>query len=483
MSKLYCLMYDLGTSSLKAILYGQKGKVICQETVKYKYTTPAPGWVEMDPADWKNALWQTIGKIAGHYDLSFLQAISFTGQMHSVVMLDKKGKALKPCLLWLDRRADQETKELQKNLKLPPYMLNSTYSLPKMYWLSKHNPELVKETETILWPKDYLRYLLTGFTATDATEGIGGGLLNWETGKFVIKRLEFIGWDKKVLPPILEADGQAGNIKEELAKKYNINPAVKVFTGCGDMLALLGGAPHSPGRLVYSLGSSSMFFTMVDQSNLVAEGNSLYTLKLAGYNLFGGVSSTTGAALVWFFENIWQDNAELSEMVKKAWEVTPGCEGLVFIPYLAGERSPYWSDKIKGGFYGLGLEHDKRHLARAVLESVAYSIRHLLDIYSANGIKIDEIALAGGGVRIVGWPQLIADICKLPIKIYSEQETVTNVLYVMVISKLKGKHFQETLLHSFKECQEFLPRDDNEKVYNESYRRYREFSVFANQQN
>lgn len=481
MNRAAYLMFDLGTSSLKVVLYDAEGKILKQQLQSYAYSTPQPGWVEMDPADWEHALWEALDVLAADHDLSGITALSFTGQMHSLVMLDDSGETIRPCILWLDRRASRETRELQEKLGLAPYMLNSTYSLPRMYWLSRHREELVRKTRAILWPKDYIRYLMTGRIATDPTEGLGAGLVDWQTGAFDSHRLESIGWDPAVLPQVLEPDGDAGPLKADVVDRYGLNPEAKVLTGYGDILALLGGAPHKRGRLVYSFGSSSMFFTLAEEQDVPEGDHRLYRIDLAEHQLYGGVSSTTGAAVKWCFETIWREG-ELSDMIREALAVEPGSDGLIFLPYLAGERSPYWSDSIRGGFYGLQLEHRREHMARAVLEGIAMSIRHLVTIFCANGIAIEEIALAAGGVKAVGMPQLIADICGLPVSIYAGQETVTNMLLLMARCRLDGCRFREALADSFGEPVMMQPNLQDRDRYEEAFRCYLEFSLFADQQ-
>lgn len=472
------LVYDVGTSSLKLVLYAQNGQIVRQQSISYDYQTPHPDWAEIDPAVWANALWEGLEAFARDGLLKGLRAISGTGQMHSGVLLDEAGEALSPCILWLDRRAEQETLELVELFKLPPYMLNTTYTLTKIAWLNKHRPDVLKKARRLLWPKDYLRYLLTGTAATDPTEGVGAAMLDWSTGEWAADRLISIGCDPNLLPPILASDAVAGSILPEIAARYGIPEDVTVFTGYGDMIALLGGAPHEPGRLVYSLGSSSMFFAMVDEANKTAPHDSLYTLELGGYHLFGGVSSTTGASLMWFFENVYQQGT-LPEMAEAAWTASPGCDGLVFLPYLAGERSPYWSDRIAGGFYGARLQHKKQHFARAVLEGVAYSVRHAIDLYRESGVTITEIALAAGGVRTPGWAQLICDVCGLPVSIYAAQDTVTKVVDAMCRSKLYGGELNTVLLESFMQPQRLTPDAAHSADYEKSYARYRRFSKFA----
>lgn len=482
MNDVYALMFDVGTSSLKSVLYNRTGEEITQIIRRYDYSMPRPGWVEMDPVDWENALWESLEEIGGRYNLNSLQGISFTGQMHTIVVLDGDGAAISPSIMWLDRRASQETRELQSQLKVPPYMLNSTYSLPKLLWMKKHTPEIVSKARKILWPKDYLRYLLTGIIATDPTEGIGAALTDWETGDFLPERLTVAGWDPSVLPDVLPSDALAGKILEQISRKYGINADVKIFTGYGDIVALLGGAPYVPGRLVYSLGSSSMFFARLYKESHPEMYGGLYSLKLAGFQLYGGVSSTTGASLVWAHENIWMEG-DLPSMVDDVLDHTEaGCGGLVYLPYLTGERSPHWSDSIRGGFYGLGLEHDRRHMVRAVMEGVAYSIRHAIDIYRERGIEIHEIALSAGGAKTKGWSQIIADICQLPVEVYTGQETVTNVLMAMVKSNLEDESFENLLMKTFAEPSVTLPDPGKAELFSNIYERYRAFARFASEQ-
>lgn len=480
MLKARVLVYDVGTSSLKLVLYNREGLVLEQRSIPYDYQTPNPDWAEIDPAVWADALFAGLQVFADKGLLSELEAISGTGQMHSGVLLNAEGKALNPCILWLDRRAEQETLELNEMFHLPPFMLNTTYTLSKIYWLKKHMPEVLNAAKRLIFPKDYLRYLLTGIIVTDATEGVGAALLDWNTGFWDKNRLERIGCDPDILPPILPADAEAGRILPSIAERFGIPTGVKIFTGYGDMVALLGGAPHSPGRLVYSLGTSSMFFTLVDEANKTAAENSLYTLTLNGTHLFGGVSSTTGASQMWFYENIYAQGT-LDEMVEDAWTVPPGCGGLVFLPYLAGERSPYWSDRISGGFYGARLQHDKKHFARAMLEGVAYSVKHMIELYEESGVPIREIALAAGGVKTKGWAQLISDVTGLPVAIYTGQDTVTKVVHAMCASRLDGSGFNEALLQSFGEPKMLSPDATNREEYDRCYRRYRRFSSFAAQ--
>ncbi|MCL4458844.1 MAG: FGGY family carbohydrate kinase [Chloroflexi bacterium] len=478
------LTIDVGTSSLKAVLYGRDGRVLDSSTQHYSYRSERPSWAEGDPEGWWNALQVSLADLrSSGFALESVEAVSFSGQMHTAVLLDGDGQVIEPTILWLDRRAGREAEELQRQLGLPPYQLNSTYTLPKLVWLSRHSPNVIAKVRRILWPKDYLRFRLTGVICTDLTEAGGTGLLDWDKRCWAMERLALANLSAEVLPPICPADGDGGSISPDVAPSLGLNPCLKVVIGMGDVAALFGGAPPKPGRAVCSLGSSSMIFAPLREGQRVADpANRLYVYPFGPYPLLGGVSSTTGACLVWAYEKLWggrEEGKSFAECVSAALQVEPGAGGVCFIPYLAGERSPYWSDALRGGFYGVQLAHDWRHLVRAVMEGVAHSLRHLLDIYEEIGAPVDELALAAGGTATPGWAQIIADVCQREVLVYAGRETVTRVLYALCQVHLGRASFQESLLSTFEAPEVVRCRRELAEVYDRAYLRYRAFSAFA----
>jgi xylulokinase len=478
------LAVDVGTSSLKAVLYDARGGVVGSATRRYDYYSEHPGWAESQPEDWWEAFKTALADLQGHgFALAEVEAISFTGQMHTAVLLDGGGQILRPTILWLDRRAAAETEELNAKLNLPPYQINSTYSLPKLLWLRRNKPQIVEQIRTILWPKDYLRYRLTGDIGTDLTEAGGAALLDWENQTWASDRLELVGLDASVLPPVYKADAIVGPPLRDVATSLGINRDAQVVVGMGDVAALIGGAPPKPGRVVCSLGSSSMvFMALADDQNPQDATHRLYTYPLPPYRLLGGVSSTTGAALMWaynaFAKNKSPDDTFESVMLQAA-NLSPGADGLCFIPYLAGERSPYWSDDIKAGFYGLRLSHSACHIIRAVMEGIAYSLRHLLDIYRELEAPVQDLVLAGGGAKTPGLCQIIADVCQQDVSIYTEEETVTRVLYALCQSALSQADFNETLVNTFPRPDIIHCNQSYAAVYQSGYAAYRHFADFA----
>lgn len=478
------LAIDVGTSSLKAVLYRRNGRIAGSSSQWYSYRSDQPGWAEGNPEDWWRALLDALADLAQQgFALRKVEALACTGMMHSAVLLDSSGQVIPPTILWLDRRAARETEEVQKLLRLPPYQLNSTHTLPKLLWLRRHQPEVLARTETILWPKDYLRFRLTDEICTDLTEALGAALLDWDSQTWATERLNAVGLPPTVLPPLRPADDDGGPIRPDVAESLGLSPETRVVVGMGDAAALFGAAPPMPGRVTCSMGSSSMVFAPLPAGQVVEDpAGRLYVYPFGPYPLLGGISSTTGSSLVWAYEKICQGKElgrSFEECMAQALKIQAGADGLCFVPYLAGERSPYWNDDIRGGFYGLQLSHDYRHLLRAVMEGVAFSLRHLIDIYEELGVAIDEIALAGGGTTTEGWPQILADVCQRNVVIYAGKETVTRVMFALCQTHLGRASFEESLLQTFDEPVTVHCRQDLESKYAEGYRRYRSLAQFA----
>ena len=481
------LAVDVGTSSLKAVLYGDDGRVAAGSTQRYGYRAEQPGWAEGDPQAWWLAFEGALADLAARgWRLERVAALAFTGQMHTAVLLDAEGQVLPPTILWLDRRAAAETEELQQSLGLPPYQLNSTYSLPKLLWLRRHAPGVLDRVRTLLWPKDYMRFRLTGRVCTDLTEPGGAALLDWPSREWAVERLALVGLGPEVLPAIRPAAAGAGPALPEVARALGLDPELRVVVGMGDVAALFGAAPPRPGRVTCSMGSSSMVFAPLAAGQEVRDpSGGLYVYPFGPYPMLGGVSSTTGSSLLWAYEKVARAQARglsFEEWVGAALEVEAGAGGLCFLPYLAGERSPHWSDEIRGGFYGLQLAHDDRHLGRAVLEGVALSLRHLLDLYAGLGVPQHEIALAGGGTNTPGWPAIIADACQRDVLIYAGEETVTRVLYGLCQAHLGRSSYEDALLQTFDEPVIIHHHPELAHVYGEASRRYRAFARFAREQ-
>ena len=465
--KPFVLALDVGTSSLKAVVYAFDGNILASESSSYEYFSPQPGWAEASPSDWQSAMEECLTRLSQNLDLlQQIEVIAFTGQMHTAVLLDADLKPLEPTILWLDRRATAETSELQNELRLPPHQLNSTYTLPKLDWMRKHLPDVIQKARHLLWPKDYLRFLLTGEIYTDITEPGGAALLNWETLDWAEDRLVSISINPEILPPILQPEDEAGTLLPQVVGRFNLNPNAKVIAGAGDVLALISSAPPAKGRLNCSLGSSSMIFCPLEPHDKVVDPfNRIYTYPLLRVPMLGGVSSTTGAALQWAWKNLYPD-ISFETAIEEALKIPAGSDGVFFLPFLSGERSPFWNDYLRGSFQGLSLSHSRAHMLRAVMEGVGFSLLYMIRIFQELNVNINEIALAGGGTRTQGWAQIIADISQLPVCVYTGQETVTHALFAYAcLATQDARSFEQALLSTFEDPVRIYPTKDTAGTY------------------
>jgi len=478
----YVLAFDLGTSSLKAVVYDFNGKRLASEAARYEMMTSEPGWAEANVGDWKNALHIVLSGLKAKGNLlGEIKVVAFTGQMHTGVLLDENLDPISPTILWLDRRAAEETAELLDLWKLPPYQLNSTYTVPKLLWLKRYRNDVIAKTKTIIWPKDYLRFLLTGKIMTDVTEAGGAGLLNWNSLEWASERLNELGINPDILPPLKKPDDDGGQIKPEYVTEYGLNAYAKVIVGAGDVLALISSAPPIPGRVTCSIGSSSMVFCPIKTDEEISDPlNRVYIYPLLEYPLLGGVSSTTGAALKWAWQALTPE-LEFDQAIQEAIHSKKGSGGIVFLPFLSGERSPFWNDSLRGGFYGLTLSSSRAEMLRSVMEGIGNSLRYLLDIFNLTGVPINEIAIAGGGAATPGLPQIIANICQIPVCIYSGQETVTHALFAYAAKAMNdGRTFEQALLLTFDSVEWFEPELETKEIYDEIYKQYKSIAEFLN---
>jgi len=470
------LVLDVGTSALKATLFAHTGAVLAQAAQGYEYRCLEPNAAEADPDDWWRAVPNVVNRLKAQADLSGVRVMGLTGQMHSPVLLDGHNEAIKPCLLWLDRRCAAETAELSAELKLPPYHLNSTYTLPKLVWLARHRPDVISRTKTLLFPKDYVRFKLTGVLCTDPTEAGGAALLDWQRRVWTPERLSFANLSPQVLPCLCHEGHVIGNLLPDIARVLGLPTDTQVITGLGDVAAILGGAPVQAGRVMAAIGTSSMLYAILPDAlhHVRDEDDGIYPYDLCGFRLLGGVSSLTGGALDW----AWRAFGAASGMafdnaMSMIADMAPGADGLVFIPYLTGERSPFWRDDLRGMFIGLHLGHTWAHMLRAVIEGVGLSTRLILDRFARLGMSSPTLALSGGVARHSIWRHIIADTCQRQVDVFRSDSAASNVVYALCMQVLEPElPFAQALNRVFEPPLVTAPDTTHATLYAHAYATY-----------
>jgi xylulokinase len=426
----YLLGIDVATTGAKALLIDERGKVVANATKEYPLSIPRPLWSEQDPADW----WEgSVGSIRELLELSAVDpaaiiGVGLTGQMHGLVLLDWRGQVLRPAILWNDQRTGPQCRWITETVgfeRLLEWTGNPAlpgFTAPKLLWVREHEPAVYAQVAHILLPKDYVRYRLSGEFATDMADASGTLLLDVKRRAWSVEMLAALEIPALWLPHCHEGPQMTGVVSSVAAKETGLKVGTPIVGGGGDQAAqAVGVGAVDPAIVALTLGTSGVVFAPTVEP-VVEEKGRLHAFCHAvpeRWHLMG-VMLSAGGSLRWFRDALGREEIrEASErgvdayeiLLEGARDVPPGCEGLLFLPYLTGERTPHADPLAKGAFVGLTLRHSKAHLVRAVLEGVAYGLRDSLDLLRQTGASDPEqVRLSGGGARSPLWRQILADV-------------------------------------------------------------------------
>lgn len=423
----YFIGADLGTSSLKLLLVDEKGNILNKSVREYEVDYPAPGWSEQDPADWWAAFVDGISELVCGFDSSLVSGIGIGGQMHGLVALDEGGEIIRPCILWNDGRTAKETEYLNRVVS-EEFLAENTaniafagFTAPKILWMRENEPENFARIAKIMLPKDYINFLLTGKHCCDYSDASGMLLLDVENKKWSAKMLQLCGLTEQQMPELFESYEVVGNILPEIADKLGI-PSIPVVAGAGDnAAAAVGTGTLFSGKCNISLGTSGTVFIPYD-SFKSAENNSIHNFCHANgkYHLMGCILSAASCNK-WFYEEILGTNDYENEQSGIS-DGDLGRNHVYFLPYLMGERSPINDTDARGAFIGMRADTERKNMAQAVLEGVAFAIKENLEIAKSMGVNIEKSTVCGGGARSRIWLKILANMLNMPLEIPKTEE-------------------------------------------------------------
>ena len=406
---------DVGTTGVRCLAVDETGRVLREATSEYPLYSPHPGWSEQRPEEWWDATRTALAEVARAVGPA-VGAIGLTGQMHGAVFLDANDRVIRPALLWNDQRTAAQCVTITRLVgaeRLTQITGNPAltgFQAPKVIWLREEEPTSYERLRRLLLPKDYIRLQLTGDSATDASDASGTLLFDVGARNWSAEILDALEIPAEWLPAVFESPQPTGVLKENVARELGLAAGIPVAAGGGDnAAAAIGNGIIAEGLASCSIGTSGVLFTHSDELVRDATGriHAFCHAVPERYHLMG-VTLAAGGALRWWRDAVQAGDYEnLSEL---AAGVAPGSEGLIFLPYLSGERSPHLDPLARGAFVGLSSRHGTAHLTRAVMEGVAFSLRDSLAIMSGLGVAITEIRVTGGGARSALWRQMIADI-------------------------------------------------------------------------
>ncbi len=410
---------DVGTVSVRAVIVDAEGRCLRSASRSYPLSTPRPLWAEQEPRLWWEEGARCIREVVEGLDAREIAAVGLTGQMHGLVLLDEQGAVVRSAILWCDQRTASECEELEKalpengvrELTLNPVLPG--FTAPKLLWVRKHEPKVFARARRLLLPKDYLRYCLTGRHVTDPSDASGTCLFDVSTGKWAGEILAAVGLRPDMLPQVVASHEVAGEMTDEAAEATGLAVGTPVVGGAGDQAAgAVGCGVVSPGQVCVSLGSSGVVFTPVAVPTR-DPGGRLHTFRHAAEGMWHlmGVTQAAGLSLRWLREKVLGPmGPSYGELDSEAAFSPAGSDGLVYLPYLQGERTPHLDPYARGTFVGLTAHHGRGHIARAVMEGVAMSLLDCLALMQKMGVSPSEVRLTGGGARSSVWAAIVADV-------------------------------------------------------------------------
>lgn len=405
---------DLGTSSIKLLLMDDLGKIEKIVSKDYPIYYPKTGWSEQNPEDWFKGLMIGLEELLDNQDKSKVEGISFSGQMHGMVILDENDQVIRPAILWNDGRTQAECDYLNMDIGrgvISSYTGNMAltgFTAPKLLWVKNHEMENFKKIHKVMLPKDYLVYKLSGVHSTDVSDASGTLLLDVKNKVWSKEMLDIVGLREEQMPKIHESYEVVGNIDEAIADQLGLNHQLKVIAGGGDQaVAAVGTGTVGHGMCNVSLGTSGVVFVASKDYSEI-DNNSLHVFAHAdGKYHYMGVMLSAAASNEWWMGNILgtKDYDKEQEGIKDLGE-----NKVYFLPYLMGERTPHNNPKARGSFIGMTMDTSREDMTQAVLEGVAFALKDSLEIIKASGVSIDRIRINGGGAKSSLWCRIIANV-------------------------------------------------------------------------
>ncbi len=490
----YLLGIDVSTTGAKALLIDGEGKVVASHTTEYPLSTPRPLWSEQNPADWWQGACESIQAALSEAGLSgeAVSAVGLTGQMHGLVMLDKADQVLRPAILWNDQRTGAQCVEitekvggLDRLLQLTGNQVLPGFTAPKIVWVRENEPGVYERTTHILLPKDYVRFCLTGEYATEVSDASGMSLLDVAHRRWSKEMLQALDIPEAWLPICTESDQVSGRISASAAQATGLKAGTPVVGGGGDQAAqAVGSGIVKAGVISVTSGTSGVVFAHSEKYAFEPQGRlHAFCHAVPGKWHFMGVMLSAGGSFRWLRDSIGDIEkaaAALSGddpynlLTREAALAPVGSEGLLFLPYLTGERTPYPDPEARGAFVGLTLRHTKRHLVRSVLEGVSFGLRDSLELIKGLGVPIEQVRASGGGARSPLWRQIQADVFGAELVLVNVTEGAAYGAALLAgVGGGAYRSVEEAVAATIKVTDRTAPVPENAKKYEALYPIYR----------
>ncbi|OYT70315.1 MAG: xylulokinase [Armatimonadetes bacterium CP1_7O] len=480
---MYLLGIDIGTSGVKALLIDRSGKVVASASESYPLFTPQPLWAEQEPDDWWHATCKVARRVLGDSGIaaSEIQGVGLSGQMHGSVFLDENGESIRPALLWCDQRTAAECAWITERIgerKVLETTLNPVltgFQAGKIIWLRRHEPKHYARVKQVLLPKDFIRYRLTGESATEVSDASGTALFDVPRRDWAYEMLEALELPRAWFPKVYESPEITGRITAQAAQATGLAEGTPVVGGAGDQAAgAVGVGVVQVGRAAVSVGTSGVVFAHLDTPQVDAQYRThTFCHAVPGAWHVMGVMLMAGGALQWYRETFTLAT-DFDTLLEEAERVAAGAENLLFAPYLSGERTPYPDPQARGAFVGLTMAHTRAHCTRAVLEGVAFGLRDSLEILKAMGVPLQELRLTGGGAKSAVWRRILASVFGQPVhSLQAEEGPAYGAALLAGVGTGVWQSVPEACAATVQIAAQTEPTPEHVAVYEALYARYR----------
>ena len=428
---------DVGTGGTRALLIDERGQVLASSTADHHpFASPQTGWAEQEPKDWWRACCDAVRQLISKSGIqaSKISAVGFSGQMHGAVLLDAKGEPLRPSLIWCDQRTAEEAAELtqrigaERLIQLTSNPALTNFTLTKLLWVRKHEPQRFAKFRMLLLPKDYVRLRLTGEYGMDMADASGTLLLDVANRRWSSEMAKANAIDLSALPRLFESSEVCGAVSKDGAEKTGLAVGTPVVAGAGDQAAgAVGLGVVAPGAVHATIGTSGVVFASTASPKIDPQGR-LHTFCHAVPNRWHvmGVTQSAGLSLRWFRDHFGASAAGNRDaydvLAEEAGSVPPGSDGVIWAPYLMGERTPHLDPEARAALVGLAANHRRAHVVRAIMEGVAFSLRDSFSIFEELQVPVANIRLGGGGARSPLWRQIQADVYDHGVEVVEAEE-------------------------------------------------------------
>ncbi|MCF0134478.1 MAG: xylulokinase [Blautia sp.] len=492
MEKKYLLGIDIGTSACKVAAFDKNGAVIASATEEYPVYYPQDGWVEQNPQEWWKGVCDAIKRLlqTGKLQAGEIAGIGIDGQSWSAIALDQEGNVLCNTPIWMDTRAQAVCDRLNKEIgdesifAVAGNSLQPSYTTAKIIWYKENLPDVYEKIDKILQSNSYIAYCLTGAITQDISQGYGIHGFDMKSGQWDADMCRKLGIPMQFLPEIVSCDTVVGTVTEKAAMESGLAAGTPVVAGGLDAACgTLGAGVIHPGETQEQGGQAGGMSICMDEYKADPRLILGYHVVPGQWLLQGGTTGG-GGVMRWFerefagYERLMQEStgeSSLNQLNVIAREVPAGCEGVVFLPYMSGERSPIWNPHAKGVFYGLDFSKTKGHMVRACMEGVAMSLRHNLEIAEEAGAKVEVLRAMGGSANSLLWTQIKSDVTGKPIVVPSS-DTATTLGAAILAGVGVGfyESYEEAVALTVKETRVHQPDDEMQAVYDKTYDTYRE---------